>query len=503
MKNKYGVLVFLILIICFQLACKNRISPEPPLSLTNTPLPEVLSPMIAPTPKVTEAILLTPTVITEYTPELLTTLEVLQTPQTATHTNGESEPHLTAREPTSAQLRAYLLPFIEGSEHFLDHVGRAFELYYEDVNGDGETDLVVSDYLLVAVFLWIGDGYSEPFLIQEALWKVAPGSHVYLEDWTNDNVPEVIFDYHGDTGGTGLLIDFWDRYIIHCGMTTCQTAWYGRLQAMTNNYNYGGVALQSLNVELKDQDNVWTLQSTSEAFSIYTYGLNPPLFDGYQVDSLNILTSTWTIYQWTGLRFELADEQIISLPQVIPSQAVLSSRNAFGEEAIITITKFNVGTNQNDLCEISVSGKTIGEPFGCKENFTTLEWRDITNDGIDELTSVALSGTTDAQGILLTDKDCVHQRFLAYQWIGSNLVEVANVAGCVFQSDLFGVRVEDIDMDGQFEILAANIVQKPTCPVDVEEQFHVFACWRELIFMTEVYGWDGSQFVWEDNVPVE
>jgi hypothetical protein len=94
---------------------------------------------------VTEAILLTPTVITEYTPELLTTLEVLQTPQTATHTNGESEPHLTAREPTSAQLRAYLLPFIEGSEHFLDHVGRAFELYYEDVNGDGETDLVVSD----------------------------------------------------------------------------------------------------------------------------------------------------------------------------------------------------------------------------------------------------------------------------------------------------------------------------------------------------------------------
>ena len=92
---------------------------------------------------------------------------------------------------------------------------------------------------------------------------------------------------------------------------------------------------------------------------------------------------------------------------------------------------------------------------------------------------------------------------MVYQWIGSNLVEVANVAGCVIQSDLFGVRVEDIDMDGQFEILAANIVQKPTCPVDVEEQFHVFACWRELIFMIEVYGWDGSQFVWEDNVLVE
>lgn len=80
-----------------------------------------------------------------------------------------------------------------------------FELFYADVNGDQVEDLIVGDELKVAILLWDGSQYQEGFKTGYAFWKYRPAGRVTLEDWTMDGVPEVVFDYRGDTGGTGYM----------------------------------------------------------------------------------------------------------------------------------------------------------------------------------------------------------------------------------------------------------------------------------------------------------
>jgi hypothetical protein len=77
----------------------------------------------------------------------------------------------------------------------------AVQLTYEDVNGDQEEDLVVTDLLLTAIFLWGDDTYLTPYIILGSSWKYAPASQTNLVDWTNDSVSEVIFNYRSDSGG--------------------------------------------------------------------------------------------------------------------------------------------------------------------------------------------------------------------------------------------------------------------------------------------------------------
>lgn len=80
---------------------------------------------------------------------------------------------------------------------------------------------------------------------------------------------------------------------------------------------------------------------------------------------------------------------------------------------------------------------------------------------------------------LLSDETCMHQRLLAYQWNGDQAVEIANVAGCVTQEDLYGVRLEDYDHDGQLEIQAAHNGQ----------------------LRNRAYKWTGSKFVLWGDIP--
>jgi hypothetical protein len=479
--------------VCF--ACDAPPVDESSVGLTSTHVVSTQAPIrFTQTPEQTAVISTTATVIT--LPDPSSTKEPLLIVPTPT----ESNHHLMVREPTTEQLTTYLLGYIEGPERYLDHVGEAFELYYEDVNNDGNRDLIVSDYLLVAILLWTGSDYQEPFLIQEDQWKLTPSSHVYLEDWTNDNVPEIVFEYLGDTGGTGVQINYWKRYIIHCDGTICNTVWQGDTKEISNNYNSGGVAIKQLAMELVIENNIPTLHTTAEAFGVYTFGFNFPPLKGYNLQALNILTSTLKTYQWIDSTFKPVNEQIIQLPQFIPSQSILSTINTMGQEATIAVTKFNAATNQNDLCELKLDSHVVSEPFGCKDNFTTLEWKDITNDGIDELIILALSGTYDPEGHSWGNKDCVHQHLLAYQWDKDHLDEIANVTGCVVQSDLYGVRLADIDNDGYLEILAADQELEPFCPPNVQEKFLIFACWREFVISMEIYRWEGHKFIWVETV---
>jgi hypothetical protein len=126
---------------------------------------------------------------------------------------------------------------------------------------------------------------------------------------------------------------------------------------------------------------------------------------------------------------------------------------------------------------------------------------DITNDSEKEIVIITFSGKwpTDTDSNQLSDIDCVHQRLLSYQWINNTAVEIANVAGCVVQSDLYGVRMEDLEGDGQLEIIAADgWTTEPFC---YESDDAYLGCWYEFGYHNLIYRWNGSQFAPAGQLP--
>jgi hypothetical protein len=158
----------------------------------------------------------------------------------------------------------------------------------------------------------------------------------------------------------------------------------------------------------------------------------------------------------------------------------------------------------NDICQVVVNGQKAGLEFGCKSGFTSLDWQDVTGDGRSELIVVAYSNAYTGQGFegegYLQGKDCIHQRLLIFQNLDSVMNVIANVTGCVVESDLYGVRFEDLDQDGQVEILAANgwlttdrcfSTLSTSAPDGKQDN-----CWYELGYQDEVYRWNGTEFVY-------
>ena len=103
----------------------------------------------------------------------------------------------------------------------------------------------------------------------------------------------------------------------------------------------------------------------------------------------------------------------------------------------------------------------------------------------------------DVDGTELCNEGFVHQRLIAYEWNGQEARNVANIAGCVVQEVLYGVKLEDLDYDGIDEILAASSLFLQTdC-----EWGH--GCWYEIANTpgTLIYKWNGESFVFWDDIP--
>lgn len=425
-------------------------------------------------------------------------------------------PLLTIRHPSKNELESYLMTVSSETIPFDRPFTTYFKLIYEDVNGDEEDDLIVSDFLLVAVFTWVGNQYNEPLLYQMPIWKYSPASRVYLEDWTNDGVPEIIFDVQDDAGGTGLISYHWKKFIIHCAQEqkpACNSVWTGHLVIFSADYNAGGLDLFQSKIERIVTEDSVSIKIITNSFAVYdSWGwyFDIPIVSGsnfspiagivdddYRVDSLNVFATTLTTFTWNGQFFELQNTEVIEPTYRIDSQTISEATNITENIAKVIVESETVSTYQNDTCQVFVDEILIGAPFGCKQNFTTVNWQDITNDGIAELTIFALSGLLNPVGEELTDKGCVHQRFIAYQWIGSQLNEIANITGCVVQSDLYGVRIEDIEGDGQVEILAADSWFTETiCELPSSEPILYSNCWFEWGHGDEVYKWNGIEFVY-------
>lgn len=413
----------------------------------------------------------------------------------------------TIRQPGIDEIDAYLLSISSDEFYFMTPLSELAVPYYEDVNGDGESDLIISDFLRVIILLWDEGEYTEPFMISRLPpWKYAPGSRIKFIDYTNDGVPEVIFDYLEDTGGTGIVHQDWKRFIIHC-LNTCETVWEGRLAGYTDDYNGGGMYLFTADLSFETGSNKPTLRYYSHAFATYLYfpiyslELYSPTFIDTPRSALTVFTSTVSVFEWNNNNFELKSEEIAALPQIVQGNSNLLGISLDGTTAEIKYTKISAPTNNNDRCELFVDGQLIGETFGCKSNFTTVEWKDITADGRDEIVIKALSGVVDPEYLFEIDADCVHQRIIAYEWDGQNARETINTFGCVVQDDLFGIKLEDFDSDGQVEIIAARWNYVEDCPPGKSEPgVYLLNCFRDLQYDLWIYKWNGSRFVYWDSV---
>jgi hypothetical protein len=318
---------------------------------------------------------------------------------------------------------------------------------------------------------------------------------VGFEDWIGDSIPELVVDTSLVGGGTGLWITYVERVLVRCQDAGCSVIWAGAYSRKTDDLNTGGIADYTIDMRLtRGPGQEPAIRVVDQGFSIYCcldYG-GPD----YPFDSLNIYTSTLKLYTWNGSAFAPAGEQIVSRQKIIRSQSVLYAEDAAGHQASLTWADNHAAGNANEYCRLYLDGQPTGAYFGCRHKFTTVEWKDITRDAQNELVVTTYSAGYPYGGPeidagsgngTLSPETCAHQRIVAYQWTGDGFRAIANVAGCVIDADLYGVRLADYDADGQVEILAA--------PVYLEQET------GSEYLANRAYKWDGSEFVLWSEVP--
>lgn len=493
MKLKLAVATtFLILVWGLLVSCQSDApSVDPTETAVSTPQAELMMETAVPTtigatlPSSTASSTLLPT------PLATATATAVPTPSFS----------LTQREPTLAEIEEFLslspvlffypdrgLELIPLEDYFLEHdLSKHTETFYQDVNGDEEADLILADMFpffwengFVIVMLWKGNQYGTPLMILDGA-KYSPGLQVTFEDWTNDNIPEIIFDFKSDLGGTGVKQTTWTRYVIHCHIA-CEVIWWG----VTGELLSASTIRRLLTTNIERQLD----EMGKPRLTVATSSFSAPDFGGMGNGSKSVFTSTSTIYTWNGILFEKTDEQVVQPMQTITEDSVLSATNQSGIEARITSEFDNFYADYVIFhCTLEIGEIIIEETFECLPNFTKVTWLDITNDGREE--------------IIINATGLGTQNLLVFKWSEESLVQIAKIEGDIVRSDLFGVHLEDIDEDGQLEIIAGRgyFSEGSNCKIyeygspDPTE----FCWWHELDLREQVYRWDGETFVLESE----
>ncbi|MCX6069651.1 MAG: hypothetical protein NTU91_02155, partial [Chloroflexi bacterium] len=103
-------------------------------------------------------------------------------------------------------------------------------------------------------------------------------------------------------------------------------------------------------------------------------------------------------YCWDGHLMNQCGEQPLLEAKLTTSKAQLEATSNAGDRAAVNGLPWPEGPNrtyQNDVCQLTVNGRTVGEAFGCKRNFVTVEWHDVFGNGSEQLYVKAVSGYKD------------------------------------------------------------------------------------------------------------
>ncbi|MEM6283914.1 MAG: hypothetical protein AAF787_17115, partial [Chloroflexota bacterium] len=140
------------------------------------------------------------------------------------------------------------------------------------------------------------------------------------------------------------------------------------------------------------------------------------------------------------------------------------------------------------ICKVTVDDTGKSDLFPCDPDTTMLQQMDVNGNGNREL-------VVHATGQFGIEDGCAHQRMLVFD---RDWTELANITGCIVHTDLFGVRIHDIDNDGKTEIVSAGNRQGNFIHCS---DIVLYYCWYELNDQNDVYEWDGSTFVYDRSVP--
>ena len=174
---------------------------------------------------------------------------------------------LAIREPSPQQLDAYFQDAIGATEY--GYRTADADWFYADVSGDGEADLVIGGWVYVVVFVWEGDRYAEPFVILGSRGPRNPYGRVYVEDWTNDGIPDVAFDERNPASGSGYVYEEWERHVIVC-TSGCRTVWE-HIYAVLEVSNGYAMNMQRSMIVRTPVDGSPGIRVVSQAFSLYDY----------------------------------------------------------------------------------------------------------------------------------------------------------------------------------------------------------------------------------------
>jgi hypothetical protein len=448
-------------------------SPATPTKIAPTSTP---SPTWTPAPAVTS----TPTVRPTNTPTVTPTPNLL-----------------SVREPTYEQLELYLqnttirnyrsgeYSEFRGYQNFVwDESVRAFPnpdtlIRYEDVNGDGESDLLLAyantfywgtEFLII--LLWEGDKYSQPMGIIE-ISKLPTEVHHTLEDWTGDGIVEIVWDMENGTSGSGSGITQREKYIIQC-LSECNVIW----DYTTSVDVYGVNQYYLRRIEVADI----TLDADPLRITAVTEAYHLPYIDGESTSPLNVLTTTQQIFLWTGSTFELSETSILTPSYQITSTFQISQDS---EEGFIELNAVNIPADPGTIefasydCSIEVASVPLGPIIKCTPLFTEIWWQDVTADGEKELIANTLF---ENKGYL-------------YIWrrAGDQYTPIANVVGDIIRPNLYGVKLGNVDADPAIEILAGEW-RRITDDFCFLGDFDVSFCWQDITRGDILYDWNGVEF---------
>lgn len=475
--------------------------------ITSTTVPVTPSPQLLTLATITKSLpTQTPPVVIPPSPTLMDTPGSTNVPMpsaTPILTPVPTPSFLSEREPSFTQIDAYLRQtairiFFSSTGTYTvttwdENTGEPFfldprtQFIYGDVNGDSEDDLLLLfaepfmwGFNYVVVMLWQGSHYDQPLAIFERT-KLPGGVSLAFEDWTGDGIVEIVWDAEWVTSGSGYGESTRTKYLVQC-LSQCHVVWSYTTSVDWESHSFylgRGVRVADVALNTEDSEIVAVTEDFMLPFTANADSISSPMY---------VFTTTREVFTWTGTTFELAQTEIVTPAHEITSTQKLTAQSLPGTATIefvhVPADMGQYNEYEGFSCTVKVNSLAIENDFRCNPAFTQVWWQNIAGDSQEEIVVTTLADARAFMYIWQRQADTYHL--------------IAAVQADVIQANLYGTRLENVDEDEAYEILAGEWSRETSsfCFSHINpDGSDVPVCWREVTRRDVVYDWDGSHFV--------